>query len=212
MKPLYPMFLKVAGKRAVVVGGGAVGRHKAAELADAGARVALISPELASGGPPPAGVEHLARAFAPGDTAGAFIVVAATGDRAVDDAVAADARAHGALVNVVDRAEQSDFYSGAMIRRGPLAVVVGTSGASPALARKVRQRLEQVLPPALGTLAEVLGAARPRLLERFPVFQERAQVLDAFVEQAWFRFVTAPLLPGGEVRSEIKRAVEEELL
>lgn len=220
VQPLLPMFLKVAGKRAVVVGAGPIGLHKAADLAAAGACVTVIalsfSDDVALGGQL-ASIERVQRAFAPGDTKGAFVVFAATGVVDVDDAVSADARDHGALVNVVDRADASDFYSGAVVRRGPLTVVVGTSGASPALARKVRERIEQLLPPTLGVLAEVLGEARPKLLARFPNFGERARVLDTFVERAWFRFVTGPTPPqsfasGDDVRSQIARAVEEELL
>ena len=222
MTPLYPLFLKLEGKRAVVVGGGPVGAHKAAELARAGALVTVIARvpgdavrALASG----CVAVLMERAFVAGDTAGAGVVIAATGDPAVDDAVAADARAHGALVNVVDRTDASEFYTGAVVRRGPVTVAVGTSGASPALARKVRERLEQVLPPTLGVLAEALGAARPQLLARFPSIAERARVLDSFVERAWFRFVAGPCgdtpHPGpsvGALRERIDAAIADELL
>src|SRR5689334_15714727 len=132
MMPLHPVFLKLEGKRVVVVGGGAVGLHKAQELATTGAALVVISKSFSA--EVPAGAQRIEREFIAGDTAGAFLVFAATGDASVDDAVAVDARAHGALVNAVDRAEISDFYSGAVVRRGPLTVVVGTSGASPALA------------------------------------------------------------------------------
>jgi siroheme synthase-like protein len=178
---LYPLFLKLEGKRALVVGGGEIGLHKARELAASGARVVVVS-EVFSG---EVAGERVQRKFERGDARGAFIVIAATGVREVDDAVAADGREHGALVNVVDRSDVSDFYAGAVVRRGPLAVVVGTSGASPALARKVRQKIEEVLPASIATLAQRLGDARPRLLARFPDFHERARVLDQFVERAW---------------------------
>jgi siroheme synthase-like protein len=213
-RPLYPLFLKVEGMRAVVVGGGAVGCHKAVELAAAGARVVVISPRFAA--EVPAALERVERPFAAGDTRGARLVIAATGDRAVDDAVAAEARENGALVNVVDRSEVCDFYSGAVVRRGPLQILIGTSGASPALARKVRQRLEQLLPPSLGVLADVLGRARPRLLAALPSFSARAEALDRFVERAWDRFVRAddPTAPHDDdaLRAAIEAALAREVL
>jgi siroheme synthase-like protein len=230
--PLYPLFLKVAGARCVVVGAGNIGLHKARELVAAGARVTIIAPQITAreGGTGaatatavsrvPEGAEHVARAFEPGDTRGALVVIAATGVVDVDDAVCADARASGALVNAVDRTEVSSFYSGATVRRGPLVVAVGTSGASPALARKVRERIERVLPHSIGILADVLGEARPRLLARYPTMQERAGMLDAFVTRALARFAPAPPSSSSEtaaddddaLRAAIVRAVEELLV
>jgi siroheme synthase-like protein len=205
---MYPLFLKLEGRRVLVVGAGAVGAHKARELAAAGAHVVVVATHVRA--ELPAGVEVHARAFAAGDAKGAAVVIAATGDVVVDDAVAADARAHGALVNVVDRPAACDFYCGAVVTRGPVTVLVGTSGASPVLARKVRDRIEQMLPEALGVLADALGAARPRLLARFPVFAERARVLDSFVDRAWFRFVAGP--KEADLRARIDASIEDELL
>lgn len=188
MDAVYPLFLKLEGAPCLVVGGGPIGARKAEELLAAGARVTLVSPVTADDWSALLSrVHHEARVFAAGDARGMRIVFACTGIALVDDAVAADGRAHGALVNAADRNVSCDFYTGAVVRRGPLQVVVGTGGASPALARKLRQRLEEDLPSGVGELARVLGEARPRLLARYPAFSERAQRLDTFVSAALAR-------------------------
>jgi siroheme synthase-like protein len=205
LTPLYPLFLKLDGKTCVVVGGGPIAAHKAEELYRCGAKVRVISPQFDSAFEH-LQVERILREFADGDTRGAFVVIAATGDETVDTRVSIEAKANGALVNAVDNVEASGFYTGGVVRRGPLTVSIGTSGASPALARRVRMMLDQFLPQALGPLAEVLGAARPRLLERFPNFKERAKLLDEFVDRA-----VAKLTPS-TTKEDIERWVNAELL
>lgn len=205
---MLPIFVKLANERVVVVGGGPIAARKAVELNEAGAHVVVVSPAFTETFPDVA--ERVERAFARGDTHGAVLVFACTGDRAVDDAVAADARESGALVNVVDRAEVSSFYSAATVKRGPVVVAVGTAGASPTLARKVRDRIDEVLPAGLGILGEILGRARPRLLAKYPDMNERARVLEAFVERSWWRFFAGPARP--ELGNDIERAVNTELL
>jgi siroheme synthase-like protein len=181
-----PIFVRLESKTCLVVGGGGIARRKAEDLLAAGARVRVVAPALTedwrAGGP--LDVEHEARSFAPGDCAGATLVFAATGDGAVDDAVAADARAHGAWVNAADRIPSCDFYSAAVVRRGPVQVAIGTGGASPAAARVLRERLDDALPVAFGALVEVLGDRRDELLARWPDFGARARVLAQFVRDA----------------------------
>jgi siroheme synthase-like protein len=134
------------------------------------------------------------------------IVFACTGERDIDDAVSADAAETGALVNVVDRPEASAFYSAATVRRGPVVVAVGTAGASPTLARMVRDRVASALPPEVGALGDVLGRVRPRLLAKYPDMNMRARLLEGFVE----RCLTGQA--GQASVDDIERAVEAELL
>lgn len=189
MTPLYPLFLKLEGERALVVGAGRLAAEKAKELLACGARVVFVAPEIDVGVRALAG-EHAqdvtvhARAFVDDDVDGARIVIAATDDTETNTRVHAAAVRAGALVNVVDVPPLCTFYTGGVVRRGPLTVVVGTSGASPSLARRVRLLLEEQLSPALAPLARALGAARPALLARYPEFKTRAAVLDAFVAEA----------------------------
>ena len=183
---LFPVFLKLEGRVCVVIGGGGIGARKAEELVAAGARVRAVSPTFHPLWDTILAERHV-RPFAPGDCQGAALVFAATGVPEVDVAIEADARAWGVWLNVVDVPDRCDFYSGAAVRRGPLTVAISTSGASPALARKVRERIEAVLPEPIGVLALALGEARPQLLMRYPDITARAQVLGAFVSDALLR-------------------------
>lgn len=207
---LLPIFVKLDGRRALVVGGGPIAARKANELLDVGAVVVAVSPSFCDAFPVHARVERIARPFTAGDTRGAAIVFACTGEIDVDDAVSRDAQQHNAIVNVVDRPEVSTFYSAATVRRGPVVVAVGTSGASPTLARKVRDKIDEMLPAGVALLGESLGRARPRLLARYPRMDERARVVEEFVERAWWRFFAGPVR--ADVALDIENAVERELL
>lgn len=207
MEALYPLFLKLQDAPCLVVGGGAVGARKAQDLVETGARVTLVSPAVADAWQELlAHVTHRERVFQPGDASGMRLVFACTGLPDVDDAVAADARAAGALVNAADRIVSCDFFAGSVVRRGPVQVAISTGGESPALARKLRQRLAAVLPAAVGDLARALGDVRPRLLSRYPVVEQRALALDRFVERALTR------LSGETTRADVDGWIEAELL
>jgi precorrin-2 dehydrogenase/sirohydrochlorin ferrochelatase len=161
---LYPLSLRVAGRACVVVGGGSVAARKVGSLVAAGAVITVVAPQLgerltaARAGDP--GWRWLARAFEPGDCAGCLLVVAATGDREVNRRAAEAGRAAGALVNVVDDPEGSDFVVPSVIQRGPLQIAVSTAGLAPAFSASLRRRLEQQFPPEYGQAVEVVAQAR----------------------------------------------------
>ncbi len=182
--PLYPLFLAVEGRRCVVVGGGPIATQKARELALSGAHVVVVSPEF--GGVdadevPDGRIEHVARRFQPGDARGALVVFSATADPEVDRVVEDDARAAGALVNIVDVPERCDFYAGSVVRRGPVTISIGTSGASPSLAIAIRRRIEAVLPEGVGRLASAFAQVRPTLKATWPAYADRARKYNALV-------------------------------
>ncbi len=162
---LYPASLAVAGRRCVVVGGGAVAERKVAGLLDADAAVVVVSPALtaqladwaASGH-----LAHLARPYAAGDLAGAWLAVAATDRRAVNAAVATEAEALGILVNIADDPAASTLHTVAAVRRGDLVLTAATGGGSPALAALVRRKLDAAFGPEYAALAALLAAARAR--------------------------------------------------
>ncbi|HEY8201149.1 MAG TPA: siroheme synthase CysG [Actinomycetota bacterium] len=161
----YPVCLDVRGRRCVVVGGGAVGADRAAGLLEAGAAVVVVAEHpgaeveaMAAGGR----IGLLRRRFEPADLAGAFLAVAATGDRQTDAAVASEARARGVLLNAASGG-QGDLSLPAVIRRGPLTVAISTGGVAPALVAVLRRRIEPLFPPEYGELAELAGAARGRV-------------------------------------------------
>ena len=137
-KNFYMACLDVAGRRCLVVGGGAVGLEKAAGLLACGARVTVVSPELDEGfARARRRVASRAR-YRRRDLEGAFLVIAATSDRAVNERVHRDAEARGMLCNVADVPDLCNFILPAVHREGPIAVAVSTGGASPALAKRLR--------------------------------------------------------------------------
>ena len=163
---LFPLFVELAGRPCVVLGGGVVAERKVDGLLAAGAVVTVVSPaltpalaELARRGR----IAHVERGYAGGDLAGSTLAFAATDDGAINAAVAAEGRARGVWVNAADDPAHCDVILPALVRRGPVTVAVGTGGASPALARAVRERIERSLPEAYGALAEIAGDVRREL-------------------------------------------------
>ncbi len=182
----YPAFLRIAGRRCLVVGGGDVAGQKVSSLLNAGARVTVISPQLSAGLDRDAAagrIEHLPRTYRQGDIQGYLIVIAATSDAAVQRQVAAEAAtAPGVLVNVVDRPELCDFIVPALMERGDLVIATSTSGKSPALARRIRQELEAHFGPEYSQALELLGRLRDHLARRSLSTSERRRILSSLVD------------------------------
>ncbi len=156
---LYPIFLDLSGRRCVVVGGGEVANRKARKLLQARARVTVISPEIG------AELESVAlevhrRPYREGDLEGAYLAFAATDSREVNAAVAREAEERGVPVNVVDRPSEGNFALPSTLRRGRLQVAVSTGGASPTLARRIRNELEEVFGPEWAGIVEELRKNR----------------------------------------------------
>jgi len=165
----YPVFLDLADRPSLVVGGGPVAEGKVAGLLAAGARVTVVSPTVTA---PLAGwaaegrVTHRARAYRAEDLDGQQVAFVATDDAAVTRAVAADGRARGVWVNAADEPARCDFILPAVIRRGRLVVAVSTGGASPAAARAIREELEGYLTDDHAALVELAAEARDDLRRR----------------------------------------------
>ena len=165
----YPIFLNLEGKKCVVVGGGEVALRKVRTLLNCGAKVVVVSPalnsdlaQLAEAGT----ISVISREYEPKELTDAVIVVAATDIAEVNQNIAKKARKHGILVNVVDRPEASDFIMPSFVRRGDLVLAVSTSGASPALAKKIRMRLEQAFGEEYSPLLSVIKEVRQELKEQ----------------------------------------------
>jgi len=178
----YMACLDVAGRRCVVVGGGSVGFEKAAGLAACGASVTVVSPELHESFAE-LEVEWVPRGYRTGDLDRAFLVIVATGDRAVDEAVWRDAERLGKLCNVADVPELCNFILPAVHREGPIAVAVSTGGASPALAKRLRSQIAELVTPEHAELADELRAMRPEVKERFATYEERRDYFEAVVSE-----------------------------
>jgi precorrin-2 dehydrogenase / sirohydrochlorin ferrochelatase len=189
-----PIFLDLAGRRCVIVGGGEVAARKAESILAAGARVTIVSPSLSAPSLVAAVerglVTHIARAYQRGDIAGCVLAYAATDDPALNRALADEARALGILLNVVDVPELCSFIAPAVVKRGALQIAVSTGGASPAFAARLRRELEKQFGIEYGVALKVLRAARNRLrgdeidpAERMRRLKELAEsrLLDAIV-------------------------------
>jgi len=172
----YPIMLKLAGRRAVVVGGGQVGLRRARRLAEAGAEVTLVAEEVTADAQP-AGLTVLRQPYRRELLTGAFLVLACTDDRAVNSRIAADARAAGALVNVADQPGDCDFFLPATLRDGDVVVAVGTGGLAPALAMELRDRLAAAMPKRSGEFAEALAGLRSSAHARLHDPKLRAEIM-----------------------------------
>ena len=174
--------LDVEGRRCLVVGGGAVGLEKAAGLAVCGARVTVVSPELHEGFAE-LDVEWRQREYEAVDLEGMFLVIAATDVPAVNEAVHRDAEQRTMLCNVADVPELCNFILPAVHREGPIAVAVSTGGASPALAKRLRSQIAELVGPEHAELAEELRALRPEVQRRLATYEERRDYFEELVTE-----------------------------
>lgn len=153
-----PLFVRLNGRPVILVGEGEAAEAKARLLRRAGAQII-------------------------GEEAESALAVVALDDDAAALAAIARLKARGILVNAVDRPDQCDFTLPAIVDRDPVIIAIGTGGASAGLAKIIRQRFEQVLPPGLGKLADALGHVRAQMKVRWPSAAERRRAIDAALEQ-----------------------------
>ncbi len=206
----FPIFLDLAGKPVLLVGGGDVAARKFALLGEAGAVVTVVAPELGAeltAAVAAGAATNVARGFEAGDMNGAWLVVAATNDRAVNAAVAAAANAARIPCNVVDDRELSSFIMPAIIDRSPVQIAVSTGGTSPVLARLIRERLETLLDGSLGPLAAFADRWRERVKAKFADIGARRRFLSWMLTGP----VAASLRAGRTQRAEelTARALED---
>ena len=180
-----PLALKLAGQPCLVVGGGALARRKMELLVAARADVTVVALATSSEVADYCGEHGVAvelRPFDAGDVAGRLLVIAATDDAEINEEVYAACRSHGVLVNCVDRGELSTAIFPAIVDRDPVTVGISTGGASPTLARHLRERIETLLPTSLGALADYLGSRRERIKAAMPDAAERQKFWDRVLD------------------------------
>jgi len=201
----YPAILLLEGRLAVVIGGGAVAERKARTLLDAGAKVRVVSSEVTAGIRSRADrgdIELVERRYERGDLAGAAAAVAATDDEDVNRGVFAEATDGGIPVNVVDNVSLCTFIAPSIVRRGDLVVAISTGGNAPALAVRIRERLERDFGEEYARFLELMGELREQVA--VPGDQdERAK--------AWYRVVDSDvmdLVRAGEIERARERATE----
>jgi len=202
----YPIYLVDMPRRlAVVVGGGQVAERKVKDLLEAGARIRLVSPALTPALQALAGsgaITFVQRAYREGDLDGAFLVVAATGEPEVNQRVWREADRRACLVNVVDDPAHCNFITPAVVRRGDVTIAVSTGGASPALARRLRERLERLVGPEYAHLARLLAELRPRLRARYPERKARERAVFRLVDSDLLAIIETQGLEAARLRAE----------
>ena len=166
-KQYYMTAIDVEGRRVVVIGDGGMADEKVAGLEACGALVERV---------PASRYERRV-------LEGALLVVAATPDRKLNERVFHDAERRGMLCNVADVPELCNFILPAVHREGPIAVAVSTGGASPALAKRLRTQIAELVGPEHAELAEELRALRPEVKERFPTYEERRDYFEELVTE-----------------------------
>ncbi len=184
--PSLAMNLVIRGQRAVVVGGGVVGRRKARSLLRAGAEVVIVDPKpLSPQDSDEWGWTHLVASFEPSQLEGARLVFAATDDSRINREVAIAARHQGAFVNIADDPGGSDFHLPAVLTRGDFVVGISTGGRCPGFSQVMKWRIESLLGEEVGLALEVAAAARDWLMRTTGDWVDRSRyrplVNDAFL-------------------------------
>lgn len=185
MTQLYPLFLQLADEKCLVVGGGKVAQRKVKSLVEAGANVIVVSPQLTPGLQQlktQNKIKHIHRSYRQQDLAGAFLVICATDNKAVNGQVAAQCHSKKILVNVVNDPPASNFFVPAVVRQGSLAIAISTSGKSPLLAARIREQLEQTYGVEYADFLELLGQVRQDILINVPDQAKRKAILERVIQ------------------------------
>jgi precorrin-2 dehydrogenase/sirohydrochlorin ferrochelatase len=178
--PLYPVFLKLEGRKVLVVGGGLIAEQKIEAVLRSATDVTVLSPRVTgriSQWAAQGRLRHVAREYRAGMAQGYFLVIAATDSEQVNRAVYEEAREAGALSNAVDDPGYCDFYAPAVVSRGDFQIAISTGGHSPALAQSVRQELEREFGPEYAAWTAWLGRMRQAMRNALPRTQRRKEML-----------------------------------
>jgi len=193
---MLPIFLKLEGRPCLVVGAGTIASPKIQSLLRAGGSVTVVAPKAASQIQEQAAAIKLnwvQREFIESDLDGIFLVIAATDFQVVNHRIAAAARTRGILCNSVDDPPDCDFYYPSVVRRGDLQIAISTAGKSPALAQRLRQEIDALLPEDTGDWLDRLGELRQRMLAAFPITEDRKHALHLLARRELCEANTCPV-------------------
>jgi precorrin-2 dehydrogenase / sirohydrochlorin ferrochelatase len=197
----YPICLDIKGKKCLVVGGGRVARRKTCGLLEQGADITLISPDI---------IPELCalseekkiiwkkRGYCSGDTAGFFLIIAATDDKEVQKQVYKEAQEAELLINVADVPDLCNFILPANVVRGDLNISISTGGKSPALARKLRIDLEEQFGDEYRILVDILGKIRSEVLAMGKTQTENKQIFEKIIQSNLLSLIKTDDLNGIE--------------
>ncbi|GLH65362.1 NAD(P)-binding protein [Parageobacillus sp. G301] len=183
----YPVMLNIANQHVVVIGGGKVAERKIHGLLEAKANITVVAPTITSG------IQQLEAAgkliwrqktFSPDDLEEAWVVIAATNNRDVNEAVAKAAKPYQ-LINIADDPERSNFHVPAVIRRGRLTIAISTGGASPTIAQQIRRQLEELYDDDYGRYIDFLYECRQWILRNVHDEQKRKELFKAIADESF---------------------------
>lgn len=188
------MFVKLESRRVLVVGAGKVGEPKIASLLDTGAQITVVAPEPSDAVRQWAGDKRLElkeRGFEPHDLDEIFLAIVATSSPVINHLVFSEAERRGVLCNVVDVPDQCHFFYPAVVRRGDLQIAISTSGQSPFLAQRLRQRLEKQFGSAYADWVNELGATRREVLKSNLSAEQKRELLQSLASRHAFEALVA---------------------
>lgn len=198
-----PLFVKLTDKPVLIVGGGSVALRKAGTLLSAGAKLTVVAPEFAAEfvqWQQDGRAELIKGYFEPALLDGKLLVIAATDHEDVNAAVYDAASARNMLVNTVDDQPKCGFIFPSIIDRSPILIAISSFGTAPVLARRLREKLEALLPQHLGPLAELVGRFRHKVKTKISGFAARRQFWEKVFDSDVVREVQANQLPLAEQR------------
>jgi precorrin-2 dehydrogenase/sirohydrochlorin ferrochelatase len=177
---LYPVFLKLEGRKVLIVGGGNIAEQKIEGVLRSATDVTVVAPQITDRirtWVKEKRLRHVAGEYRQGMAEGYFLVIAATDSEPVNRAVYEEARSAGALANAVDDPDFCNFYAPAVVNRGDFQIAISTGGASPALAQHIRRELEDRYGIEYGPWTAWLGRARQALRQALPGGENRKQLI-----------------------------------
>jgi siroheme synthase-like protein len=189
MNTYYPVYIQLRDQPCVVIGGGKIAEGKVEGLLAAEASVTVISPDITAHLKSLAEkkqITYLRRAYQPGDLTGAFMVICATDQPGINHQVWQEATNNHQLVNVVDDTPRCNFIAPSILRKGDLTIAISTSGKAPALAVRLKERLQQELGPEYERFLELAGELRAPLAQHVPDFETRKAL--------WYELVDSEIL------------------
>ena len=189
MNTYYPVYIEMRAQPCVVIGGGKIAEGKVDGLLQAKASVTVIAPELTPHLRSLAEqkqITHVARAYQPGDLTDAFMVICATDQAAINHQVWQEATANHQLVNVVDDTPRCNFIAPSILRKGDLTIAISTSGRAPALAVRLKERLQRELGPEYERFLDLAAELREPLARHIPDFETRKTI--------WYELVDSEIL------------------
>ena len=179
----FPFFIDISGRNILIVGGGKVALRKAEKLLPFGADIAAVSPAFCEGFAALDGVFLCCRKFADSDIDGAFAVIAATDDRALNSHIYELCTRRNILVNTVDDPENCGFYFPALVQSGNVTCGISTGGASPIFARYIKGKAAGMLDEKTLAAGEILARYRPVIKRRFDTEEQRKSAAEKLPER-----------------------------